>query len=251
MKISKSRLRRIIREEVSFILEAKGFEVEPDNNTILGKIGKKIGIIPRSQEVSGELFRMSGVSDRGLENSTEDVRNFAKAIGYVAKLKGIETPVVTSGKRSAEKQAESMYNKFKKGEDLIKLYATDCAECQELAGGSQVAKSIVEKMINLFKQNDGYREAAKYLKGFYPQVISAHQTGESIDLRVTSGIEEVIKFLKSHADISIIDETSSKFPHWHVHVRSFPNNVAKSLISQWKAQLNPITHSMKKYMPDV
>ena len=246
MKISRSRLRRIIREEVSLIAE-KAFDVEPDDDSLLGKVGKKIGVIPRSQGVSGELFRMSGVSDKGLENSTEDVRNFAKAIGYAAKLKGIETPVVTSGSRTAESQAEAMYKKWNTGHDLEKLYATDCAECQSLAGGTQVAQSIVKKIIELFDKHDGYKEAAAYIKRFHPQVISAHQVGEAIDFRVTKGIEEAINSLKGHADFTLLDETQGTFPHFHVHVRSFPNSIAKPLIRKWKTDLNPVVRAFRQH----
>jgi hypothetical protein len=255
MKISKSRLRRIIQEEVSLMLEAQGFEVEPDNNTILGKIGKKIGIIPRSQGVSGELFRMSGVSDKGLENSTEDVRNFAKAIGYIARINGHETPVVTSGQRSPEKQAEAMYKKWKGGHDLKKLYSSDCAECQVLAGGSKAAEAIIDQMIKLFKTREpaeAVREAGAYLEQISPQAISAHTLGKSLDFRNTEGIKQAINSLEGKANFTLIDETEGTFPHIHVHVKSFPNNVAKSLISQWKAKINPVTRALKKYAsPDV
>ena len=254
MKISKSRLRRIIQEELSLMLEAQGFEVEPDNTTILGKIGKKIGIIPRSQEVSGELFRMSGVSDKGLENSTEDVRNFAKAIGYITRINGHETPVVTSAHRSHAKQAESMYKNWKSGHDLKKLYSSECAECQELAGGSKEAEDIIDDMIELFTTREpaeAVREAGAYLKQISPQAISAHTLGRSIDFRTTKGIEQAINSLEGKANFTLIDETGGAYPHFHVHVKSFPNSVAKSLILQWKADLNPVTRAMRKHTSDV
>jgi len=226
-KITEQKLRSIIRQ---ILLEdvPGGFEVE-DLGGIGSWISDPIDKYKGRSDVTGEMFKVAPeTSDIRLSRSSQDVRRFASAVGIVSDRMGFETPVVTSGKRSAQGQAVAMLMKFKNGEDLLDLYIYECSECLEIVGDESAATELINSIIDIFSSMSGdegltERDAIRDVTALLRRIkISAHQAGMAIDFRPTQGLSEIFEALRNYASFNIIDETNRPgASHWHVFVKEF------------------------------
>ena len=227
MKIKESTLRRIIAKK---LLEdvPSSFDVENlggRSSWITDPLDKYAG----RADVDNEMFKVAPeTSDIDLSRSSQDVRRFASAVGILSDRMGFDTPVVTSGKRSAQEQAVAMLMKFKDGEDLLDLYVYECSECLEIVGDETRATELINSIVDIFSsirsdggltERDAIREVSAFLR---TTRLSAHQAGVAIDFRPTRGLETIFNTLRNYASFNMIDETSRPgASHWHVFVKEF------------------------------
>tara|TARA_R110001583_G_scaffold12612_7_gene55830 strand:- start:9233 stop:10006 length:774 start_codon:yes stop_codon:yes gene_type:complete len=227
MKIKESTLRRII---VKKLLEdvPSSFNVENLgglSSWLTDPLDKYAG----RADVDNEIFKIAPeTSDISLSRSSQEVRRFASAVGIISDRMGLETPVVTSGKRSAQEQAVAMLMKFKSGEDLLDLYVYECSECLEIVGDETRATDLINSIVDIFagmspggdlSESEAVRKVSALLRATR---ISAHQAGMAIDFRPTQGLEGIFSALRDYASFNTIDETSRPgASHWHVFVKRF------------------------------
>ena len=204
-KITEQKIRSIIREVLQEDAP-RSFDVE-DLDSGFSWITDPIDKYKGRADVAGEYFKIAPeTTDIDLARSSQDVRRF--------------------GKRSARQQAVAMQMKFNSGEDLYDLYINQCRECTQIAGGESSARDLIDRLVQIFSekrdenisQQDAMRQAISALR---ETQISAHQAGMSIDFRITEGMERIFRALRPYSTFSVIDETSTSAPHWHVFVRSF------------------------------
>jgi tRNA nucleotidyltransferase/poly(A) polymerase len=173
-----------------------------------------------------------------VENVSSDVKYFIKILGEEALKLKLETPVITSGWRSVEEQAKIMAtNWFNNGGQrngkryLIGLYGKDY--------GGKIA-AIFEKYGN---GEEGQRLAIQVIKN--QPVGSSHimNPGTAIDLRMTSGIDKILKSIVSQKifDLKIKDETNYAGPHYHVNVKGIKNR-KNSIMQRKEAVLKIINY---------
>ena len=224
-RITEQKIRSIIREVLQEDAPAS-FDVE-DLDSSLSWITDPIDKYKGRADVADEYFKIAPeTTDIDLARSSQNVRRFASASGIIARRLGLSPPVITSGKRSAQQQAVAMQLKFNSGEDLYDLYINQCRECTQIAGGESNARDLIDRLIQIFSekrdenisQQDAMRQAIGALR---ETPISAHQAGMSIDFRIAEGMERIFRELRPYSTFSVIDETSTSAPHWHVFVRSF------------------------------
>lgn len=178
------------------------------------KTSNTVPSVPKSK--SYKPFRRSKVrvkSGADIENTTDEVKSFLDILAEKAIQLGYPLPVVTSGYRSPRSQARVMAKNWEThgGPNggrayLINLYADD-----------QMASTIDEIFNTYGTKINGIRMASEYLeyKGG-----SSHMEypSSAIDLRITSGIEEILKQIKQEGlySINILNEGD----HFHIKVES-------------------------------
>jgi hypothetical protein len=244
LKITEHRLRAIIRQTLLEDVPSR-FDVE-DLDSPLSWISDPIDKYKGRADVSGETFKIAPeTSDIDLSGSTQDVRRFASAVGIISNRMGLETPVVTSGKRGARGQAVAMLMKFKGGEDLLDLYVYECSECMQIVGDETRATDLINNIIDIFSSisgDDGIseREAIRNVASLLRETtISAHQAGMAIDFRPTRGIEAVFSALRRYASFDTIDETNRPgAAHWHVFVREFSRRGYEDVVENIRRQIS-------------
>ena len=183
---------------------------------------------------------------------TSDAKNFILLMDKLAELFNYPEPVVTSGYRNARRQTGPMLNIWKqnngpeelaagkRGMDnkgsayIINLY-TDCEKRYACVPG---AGELIVKLVNMWEKaanppGSGPAVSAEAYEKTVEMIeanggISKHQEGESIDYGFKSNppeathIKKMLDYIESHnlANMTPIDETTSKPPHWHITVHS-------------------------------
>jgi len=86
----------------------------------------------------------------------------------------------------------------------------------------------VDSIISAFETSQepavARREAARILE---QTPLSAHLSGRSIDFRADRSLPRVFQKLNRYARFTVLREETP--PHWHVHVKSFPEKMFDAL----------------------
>jgi hypothetical protein len=158
-----------------------------------------------------------------IENITPDTRKFINELGRVAQVMGAERPVITSGYRSKRSQARVIIDNWKSnggknGGDqyLISLYGT--------TNGAKYSSIIAKYKIG--EEGEDRKGCIEELFNYLKEIVGSSHTkepGQALDIRWNT--DKILPVLHAIRDggrfnISIIDETWTSGPHYHVTVHS-------------------------------
>ena len=200
-------------------------------------------------------------NDADVHTITSDAKNFILLMDKLAELFNYPEPVVTSGYRNARRQTGPMLNIWKqnngpeelaagkRGMDnkgsayIINLY-TDCEKRSACVPG---AGELIVKLVSMWEKatNPPGSKSTVSAEAYEKTVemieanggISKHQEGESIDYGFKSNppeathIKKILDYIDSHnlANMTPIDETTSKPQHWHVTIHGLTKEGVKFL----------------------
>lgn len=204
-------------------------------NNPLKSLRKNPNNFLNSQLPLEDHFEVSLKPGVNIENVSDDVKSFIEVLGREAKLMGMATPIITSGWRSIEEQAQIMGKNWKDNGGmksgrryLMNLYGEDY--------GGKVADVFEKHGIG----EEGQALAIQVIKS--RPIGSSHilSPGQAIDLSLTSGIKKVLDSIESKNlfNLKIVNESGSAGPHYHVTIKS--KNDKKALIIQRKEEIKKL-----------
>lgn len=188
-----------------------------------------------SETEEGIRFRDTNI------NLSPKGKAFALLVNKVAKELGLKTPIITSALRTAESQANAMFDIWlRQGKEnggtqyIKKLYGEMCKSC------SPNSREIAIKLTNFWEKevtNKTNREEIiqKTKDILAAEEISMHQSGNALDYGTTINddqtIQKIINKIKEeqYADFELIDERvpdengvigKGSGSHWHISVNS-------------------------------
>lgn len=180
-----------------------------------------------------------------VSNITPDLKSFIRVLGKTAKEMGAETPYITSGYRSIESQAAIMYNNWVSNGGMVsgrkyltnlygKNYGTEIADVFEKYPKEEAVRLIIPII---------QRYGGRHIKS----------PAEAIDLRLTSGITDVLYAIQQSGrfDMKLVDERKMAGPHWHVTV--YKDNGPSARIARMnirKVELNKIAANISGKIED-
>lgn len=166
-----------------------------------------------SADAGGFFDNINKGSAVDINNVSKDVKSFLRVLGNTAKEMGAETPFVTSGYRTPEKQASLMFYNWQENGGL-----QGGREYLEWLYGREYGKKVAD----VFEQYQGSSEAIQAIMPLVQQYGSRHtrNPAQAIDLRITNGITDVLKAIQSTGrfDMKLVDERNTNGPHWHVTI---------------------------------
>ena len=177
-------------------------------------------------------------------NLSPKAKAFALLVNKIANDLGLKTPIITSALRTAESQANAMFDiwvrqgKQNGGTEYIKkLYGEMCKSC------SPNSKETAEKLTKIWEQEINKLSREEIIKKtkdiLAAEEISMHQSGDAIDYGTTinsdSDIQNIINTIKDkkYAEFELIDERvpdekgnvgKGSGSHWHISVYSITPN---------------------------
>lgn len=222
MKITKRQLRKIIQKNIFENFQTgnytgtdwlKSFLPDEVKNLL-----KRAGVIyePAMNVEGYDLKIADDVSDTNLSRTDDRLIKFLVSFlewRFQNYQGSYESPVITSGARSTESQAQAMTVKHQKGEDLFDLYVNRCDSCVELMGGKLSAERKMLRIIEILESG----QESMLVDFLETNPVSYHQIGKAIDFRsdsvLLSHLEEYVA-LEYRGKINVINEQSP--PHIHI-----------------------------------
>ena len=179
-----------------------------------------------------------------IDNISEGMKEFLVRIGEVATSRGLQKPYVTSGFRSTRSQIRAMannWNKYGGGEIVSDQVAQERAKNQntvrgirsktrnpinlgliylyELYGDKEMAVGVNDVFMDIGTNRQGIKAGAEYWDSLgRPKKSHLASPATSVDLRLTSGIKEILDEVKQSGefDLKVLYEND----HYHVRVYS-------------------------------
>lgn len=190
-------------------------------------IFKKRNRQEKLDNIDVKINHKSGVD---VDNLIPELKSFLSDLFLLAEKKQYKKPIVTSGYRSVEQQANIMRKNWKANggfnggrEYLQRIYGKEYGNMMANVFENKNDKDYIQHAIDVILSRP---------------VGSSHilNPSQAVDLALTPGIYELIQEIKSTGkyNMSIKDETDTAGPHYHVSIKpnklSYRKNILNNLI---------------------